>query len=124
MRTAIIGAGLVGSYLLKILLENNNRVFVLARRDENSSAEERVSNALVFWNGIIKKQKLLNLTVMEGDISKENLGLSSRNIDILQNAIEEIFNCAAVTEINWSLDKIRIVISVFKDIRYTHKRMS
>ncbi len=106
----ITGAtGVVGSYLTKILLEKRNKVFVLARDKENKSAFERVKEVLNFWDGEILKKYSNNLIVLKGDVTKEDLGLSKKNKTILKNEIEEIFHCAAVTKVNWPLNKIRKV---------------
>lgn len=42
--------GLVGSYLLKILLENDYKVYVLARSKDNKNARDRVIDVLKFWD--------------------------------------------------------------------------
>jgi len=106
----ITGAtGIVGSYLTKILLEGKNKVFVLSRNKENKSALERVKEVLNFWDKKLLKKYSDNLIVLEGDITKEELGLDRSDKMIIQNSVEEIFHCAAVTKVNWSLNKIRKV---------------
>jgi thioester reductase-like protein len=40
--------GLVGSYLLKTLLQNNHKVYALARNKENKGAKDRVVEVLKF----------------------------------------------------------------------------
>ncbi len=119
--------GLVGSYLLKVLLQKGYKVYALARGKDNKNARDRVIDVLKFWDipspiplpqgegarGRVKdafsEQKSHNLVVFEGDITKKNLGLNKQNIDLLKNEIEEIFHCAAVTQFNWPLEKIRKV---------------
>ncbi|KPK43035.1 MAG: hypothetical protein AMJ78_00285 [Omnitrophica WOR_2 bacterium SM23_29] len=99
--------GLVGSYLLKILLQNDCKVYALARRKDNKDARARVIDVLKFWDKKTLPKKFTNLVVLEGDIAKENLGLSKKTIDLLKKEIKEIFHCAAVTEFNWPLEDIR-----------------
>ena len=101
--------GLLGSYLLKILLHNNHKVYCLARSKDNKSAEERVKDILNFWDKKVLERHSKNLIVLEGDITKGSLGLTKKDIEILKEEINEIFHCAAVTQFNWPLDKIRKV---------------
>lgn len=101
--------GLVGSYLTKVLLEEKYKVFVLARNKNTKSAKERVIDILNFWDKKTLAKYSDNLNVFEGDITKENLGLSNESRKVLKDKVEEIFHCAAVTAFNWPLDKIRKV---------------
>jgi thioester reductase-like protein len=102
--------GLVGSYLTKILLEEGNKVYVLARDKGNKSAFQRVKDVLNFWDKRVFKKYRNNLIVLKGDITKKDLGLKKKNKAILKNKIEEIFHSAAFTNVNLSLNKIRKVI--------------
>jgi len=99
--------GLVGSYLLKILLQHGHKVYCLARSKDNKSVKQRVVDILNFWDKKVYPKYRRNLIVLEGDIAKENLGLSKKNRDLLKTDTEEIFHSAAVTDINWPLNKIR-----------------
>ncbi|MCM8819230.1 MAG: SDR family oxidoreductase [Candidatus Omnitrophica bacterium] len=98
--------GLVGSYLAKIFLQNQYIVYALARSKNNQSAKKRVLNILKFWDKNIFK-KIKNLIILEGDITKKNLGLSSKNAKKVMEEIEEIFHCAAITKFNLPIDVIR-----------------
>ena len=108
-RTILItgATGLVGSYFLKLFLEKGHKVYVLART-KDKTAHQRVVDILNFWDSNLIKKRKENLIVLEGDITKEFLGLSSKRKQLV-NEIEEIFHCAAVIEFNWPLDKIRRV---------------
>lgn len=101
--------GLVGSYLLKILLREGHKVYVLARSTHNQTAEERVDNVLTFWNGKLQTRNLNNLIVIEGDVTKKSLGLAKKDLFFLVKNVEEVFHCAAVTDFNWPISKIRKV---------------
>jgi thioester reductase-like protein len=95
----ITGAtGLLGSYLLKILLEKGHKVYALSRTKEGKVAEDRVIETLRFWNETITN--LDKLIVLDGDVTKHNLGLDNAVSDLLNNEIEEIFHYAAVTQLN------------------------
>lgn len=101
----ITGAtGLLGSYLLKILLQNGHKVYALARGQNVQEASERVIKKVKFWD---EKVSAKNLSVLVGDIIKENLGLDSKTLYKLKSEVDEIFHCAAVTNLNWPLDEIR-----------------
>lgn len=106
----ITGAtGLLGSYLLKILLENGYKVYALARNKGNKTAKDRVLDVLRFWDDKILNENLSKLAVLTGDITHENLGLDNRTISLLKNEIDEIFHCAAITEFNAALAELRRV---------------
>ncbi len=101
--------GLVGSYLLKLLLEDGHKVYALARKKDNKTARERVLGILNFWDKDVAAEKSHNLNVLDGDITDRNFGLDKQTIDLLIDEVEEIFHSAAVTQYNWPLDKIRKV---------------
>ncbi|MBU0634870.1 MAG: SDR family oxidoreductase [Candidatus Omnitrophica bacterium] len=104
----ITGAtGLVGSYLLKILLKNGRKVFALARSKAEKSAKDRVVEVLNFWDNEVYPKYGKNLIVFDGDITEDNLGLNEKGLTRLKNEVEEIFHCAASIAFNWPLDKMR-----------------
>lgn len=100
------GTGLVGSYLLKILLENNHKVYCLARSKNNQSAKSRIINTLKFWDKQVLK-KASNLKIIEGDITDKNMGLNQKTTDLLIKEVEETYHSAAITDLNIPLDQIR-----------------
>ena len=77
--------GLVGSYLLRILLENGHKVYVLARKKDNKSAQDRVVGILNFWDRKVLEKNFNNLVVVEGDIAEEQLGLDEKIRRSLKN---------------------------------------
>jgi long-chain acyl-CoA synthetase len=99
--------GLIGSYLLRILLQNNCKVYALARSRDSKNAGERVVEALRFWDEGVLSSKHGNLVILEGDITQKNLGLGNHDIDLLKSEIEEIFHSAASTQFNLPLDEVR-----------------
>ncbi|MFH2138348.1 MAG: SDR family oxidoreductase [Candidatus Omnitrophota bacterium] len=94
--------GLVGSYLLKILLQNGHKVFCLSRCKKDKTARQRVEDVLNFWDETVLAEYKDKLVVLEGDITLENLGLDEQTRDILKNEVVQIFHSAAVTEFNLS----------------------
>ena len=101
--------GLIGSYLLKVFLQNGNKVYALARSKNIKDAEERVKELLNFWDGKILDKRLGDLTILKGDITQEDLLLNKKDKDTLIKEIDEIYHSAAITDINWALDEIRKV---------------
>jgi long-chain acyl-CoA synthetase len=100
--------GLLGSYLLKILLQNGHKVYVLARRQKDKSAKQRVIDVLKFWDHEVLKNND-KLIVLEGDITKKDLGFNEKTKKILQDEIEEVLHCAANTGFNQPLKEIKNV---------------
>jgi thioester reductase-like protein len=98
--------GLVGSYLLKILLENGHKVYALARGNAGKSARQRVIDTLRFWD---KKVSTDNLNIVEGNISNSGLGLNSGIKNQLKKEVDEIFHCAAETGFNFPLKYVRAI---------------
>ena len=85
--------GLVGSYLLKILLENGHKVYALARKKGKKSPKERVQEVLSFWGAKGFEKEVGNLRVVTGDIAKKDLGLGKRK-NLLQGDVEDISLCS------------------------------
>lgn len=101
--------GLVGSYLLKILLHEGYKIYALARGKNNKSARERVLDILNFWDKDLFTRRSNSLIVLEGDITEKNFGFDKHTIDLLIKEVEEIFHSAAATRFNWPLKEIRKV---------------
>lgn len=98
--------GLVGSYLLKTLLNYNYNVIALARSKNKKKAKERVFEMLAFWNrGHLKR--INNLEIFEGDITKYNFGINEQDLVRLKEKTEEIIHCAAITSYKWPIEDIR-----------------
>lgn len=96
--------GLLGSYLLKILLARGHRVYALARSKPAASAQERVLKVLKFWGNHFA---LDNLKVIEGDIARKQLGLDNKTWNLLKDDVDEVYHCAAIVNLKWPLEKIR-----------------
>lgn len=105
----ITGAtGLLGSYLLKILLENNYKIYVLTRAKNNQSPQERIVDVLKFWQVKYNKKDYSNLIIIEGDITLPNFGIKSKDtIKLIRSEIEIIIHSAALTTFRAPLSIIR-----------------
>lgn len=100
--------GLLGSYLLKLFLEDNCKVYALARRKNKTSASCRVIEILENWDeGITHKNNISsNLEIVEGDLRRDDLGLSKDIINKIISETDEIFHCAAETKFNSLLENL------------------
>src|SRR4030067_1542637 len=85
--------GLVGSYLLKILLQEGHKVYALARSKNNKNAKDRVTEVLNFWDKDVLSEKSYCLEVLEGDIAKKFLFLDTQHLFLLKKEIEEFSLC-------------------------------
>ncbi|MBM3244826.1 MAG: NAD-dependent epimerase/dehydratase family protein [Candidatus Omnitrophica bacterium] len=94
--------GLVASYLLKILLQQGNFVYCLARSKDGISAGERVTSLLKFWD---KNTPTENLRVLDGDVTLPGLGIKKEKEEVASNA-EIIYHSAALAELRSPLDVI------------------
>ncbi|MFH0858712.1 MAG: SDR family oxidoreductase [Candidatus Omnitrophota bacterium] len=101
--------GLVGSYLLKLFLEKNHKVYALARGKNEKTAKERIIEVLKFWDKNILKNKIKNLRVIEGDVAENNLGLDKISRKTLTQEIKEIFHSAAITDLHRPIKEINKV---------------
>lgn len=99
------GTGLIGSYLLKILLEHHYSVYVLCRSKNSELPESRITRVLKFWGVNVDYRK--NIKVLNGDLTKDNLGLDKKILKKLNSDIDEIFHCAALTRFNSNLKDLR-----------------
>lgn len=84
-------------------------MYVTSRGTKEESAEKRIFRVLNFWDRRILKFHRDNLVVLEAEITKPYLGLNRKSRNLLAGQTDEIFHSAAVTNLNWPLDKIRQV---------------
>lgn len=87
------GTGFVGSFLAYRLLQEGYKIFFLARRHKSQSAKKRIDEALGFIDpsAHFKNQ----YEVIEGDITKYNLGIKHSEIKKIQGQIDEVWHLAA-----------------------------
>jgi len=99
-RVLLTGAtGYLGSYLLRELLANRNRqVTVLVRGGDDRTARARLGETLCHDFGPDEGAALRDdsrLTVLSGDLRRNDLGLSPQVHDRLANSLQAVFHCAA-----------------------------
>jgi thioester reductase-like protein len=103
------GTGLVGSYLLKVFIENGHKVFCLAREKNGVDAQDRVLNILRFWFGKKTKKVIDKLVILNGDLTKINLGIGCNFRELLRKEVEVIIHCAALTEFNAPKEMLNMI---------------
>ncbi len=91
--------GYLGSYVLRELLASRDRqVSVLVRGGEDGTARARLGEILCHYFGQEQGTALRDhprLTVLAGDLRRDDLGLSPRTHDRLANSLQAVFHCAA-----------------------------
>lgn len=91
--------GYLGSYLLRELLADGNRqLSVLVRGDDAAAARTRLGAILCHYFGPEKGAALRDdprLTVLAGDLRRDDLGLAPMARDGLADGLRAIFHCAA-----------------------------
>jgi len=89
----------MGSYLLRELLADPLReVTVLIRATDDRSARARLIQILCHYFGLQKGSAFLanpRLTVLTGDLRRDDLGLPRRAYAALANHVQAVFHCAA-----------------------------
>jgi len=101
--------GLIGSYLLKIFLQNGHKVYTLSRGKTDKNAHDRTVEALRFWDKETFMRYKDNMFVLEGDIGEDNLGLDAQSRELVRSNVDEIFHCAAITDLNRPLPEMKRV---------------
>lgn len=108
----ITGAcGFLGSNLLKVILaEEDAQAYILIRAKNSKVVLERKS-ALI--KSIFSKSERIKvyrrLQAIRGNLLKDNLGLSRKDLRKLQDSVDTIYHCAAIREFGLGLDTIRKV---------------
>ncbi|MEP9410781.1 MAG: SDR family oxidoreductase [Candidatus Brocadia sp.] len=97
----ITGAtGFLGSYITRELFEAGFHLKLLIRNSANVQTKERISEVFpqVETTGIVFDTLSYRIEIINGDVSKERLGLNAQDYSRLSNAVDEIFHCAAATK--------------------------
>src|SRR3989344_4435334 len=90
------GTGFIGSNLVKALLARGDQVYLLVRPTEKQTAQQRVLNNFPYYTN--------KLVVISGDVSRNNLGISSKKLKMLkQEKIRFVWHLAANLAFNQNL---------------------
>ena len=98
------GTGLLGSYLVRDLLQAGRSLALLVRRDRKRSAAARVEALVRHWEDVLDAA-LPRPGVLEGDLSQPFCGLSEEDrhwvhwncSELLNNAARRLLNLASTT---------------------------
>ena len=103
--------GLLGSHLLKRLIEEEtDKIFLLVRGENNDHAKKRVINSLRKLYGPQYNEALLKkITIYAGDISCEKFNLESEEYQFLIESVNFIYHSAALTGFRLPLEMVRSV---------------
>ena len=92
--------GFLGAHILDYLLTNSScSIYCLVRKDPSTTVEQKVLNRLHFYFGD-KYDKLLGkrFFVIKSDLTKDKLGLTSEDLDLLSEKISCVINSAAMVK--------------------------
>lgn len=94
------GTGYLGAHIINSFLTNETgNIYCLVRQKNNVIPIERLKNTLTFYFGDNFYQKYENrICIIEGDITKVDLGLSKNNIDIISKNVSTIINSGAIVK--------------------------
>jgi thioester reductase-like protein len=86
---------LLGSYLLKDLLQSNQRIAVLVRPTEKAQARERVEEILQRWENELER-RLPRPVILTGDVRQPSLGLSPKQAKWVGESCNQVLHAAAI----------------------------
>lgn len=120
-RVLVTGStGLLGSNILKTLLDKtNSKIYLLVRAKNQALGKKRVKRLLDFlYNGKLGSRKWLNrVEVICGDITLPYLGLNKQEFNSLIFRLNFIYHCAASTNLDITKgDAYRVNVEGTKNI--------
>ncbi|XP_056632464.1 putative fatty acyl-CoA reductase CG5065 [Diorhabda sublineata] len=107
--------GFVGKALLEILLRNTNvkKIYILIRSKKGKSPTERISDLFtnVLYSSLLSKKPDApkKCIVIAGDVSEVDLGISTKDRELLVNEVDFIFHSAATTRFD---DSIKTAVTI------------
>lgn len=92
--------GFMGSHILENLIENTNcNIYCIIRRKNNIDPVNRLIDTMNFYfNNNFEKYLYNRVFVLEGDITKTNLGLTSNSYKDLGYSVTDVINAAAIVK--------------------------
>uniref|UniRef100_A0A1B6CHA6 Fatty acyl-CoA reductase n=1 Tax=Clastoptera arizonana TaxID=38151 RepID=A0A1B6CHA6_9HEMI len=107
--------GFIGKFLLEKLLRSCDiaQVYILIRQKKGMASDERLEylfQSVFFERLLIANKNARNLiTLIEGDLTLPDLGLSQGDLNILHNKIDFVFHCAATLNM---MEHLRTAINI------------
>lgn len=93
------GTGFLGSHLIReLLLKTQSKVYILVRGENENSAKDRIKRT---WSHYFKEKDYINeysdrVSIIVGDISQVNFGLSQAEFDSLAEKTDCVIHSAAI----------------------------
>ena len=104
--------GQLGAELLHVLLKNSKKetkIYLLTRSLNNQKAKARIKEQFIKSVGKQYLEFYLNkISVLEGDITQENLGLTNETYADILEKINIVYHCAALANFKASLSQVRM----------------
>ena len=107
--------GFIGSLLLRDLLLHRNKlniqggVILICRSKNNISCHQRIKTLLSdpMYSFLDDEEKEKLVTVIEGDVTSKDIGLSKKDLDLVCNSlhISHIYHCAASVSFTQTLEE-------------------
>lgn len=97
----LIGAtGYLGAHIINEFMMNTNvNIYCLIRKKNNKLPIDRLKEVLNFYFKDTYNNELNNrIKIICGDITKENLGLSANDYNIIKNSIDIVINSGAIVK--------------------------
>lgn len=103
--------GVLGSHILKsILQENNSQVYLLIRGKNNCDVDQRGRSIVKYiFKDKFNDQIFKRIEIVKGDLAKNNLDIDKNTLINLYNNVDEIYHCAALAKFSEPLKKVRFV---------------
>lgn len=86
--------GFLGKYILNDLLTYTNaNIYCLVRKQDNKDVKEKLNQRLI--EAGLQQFDETRVTLIQGDLNAENMGLSSDRLKVLERTIDSIYHCGA-----------------------------
>ena len=99
--TLLVGAtGFLGIHVLAELLKDDTiKIFCLIREDPSTSPENKLKNKFMYYFGSDLSYLFgKRLFVINGDVTKPLLGLTTEQLDLLGSEISTVINCSSIVK--------------------------
>lgn len=89
-------SGFIGRHLLEKLFDRKGHIYLLVRK----TSQKRMKQLLENMDAPSKR-----ISIITGDLTKKNLGVSKKNLDALKGKVKHFFHLAAIYDMKASMDE-------------------